>query len=434
MLFGFFKRLFGRSRQKVIKLEHPNLILSSRYEAADTIVGMFDQDGEATVSLKPNVMRDNNIIVLGNNEEFRSSFFTYSYILTCAMSKRSLIITDTDDAMYKKTKGYLEEAGYCVKHLNFQDPFNTDSFDLLGANADITGERHAGRILRYVLGEIEDKDLQRAMITLLAGIIHEHISRYPDPQPVTREVFESLGSISEWLMNQTVKSFRQYVERDVFPASIADDLFEAFDSFNPNIQASALYGLGKALKDFSLDNVSKVIAGHDSFTDIINEDEPFAVFISYREHSPGYKKLVPLIVDTLYELDVLHVDENSDNSCRNMSFVISDVAMIGQIHELDRKLAVASPRGMSFVLGGESTLAFEKAYSRTYPGIFSSCSTVLVLTIQGATSIKGLTGFLDLSLNISLMPNQLCVLTKMADPLVLNHFPYGLHPQAERLG
>ncbi|MDX5917482.1 type IV secretory system conjugative DNA transfer family protein [Bacillus cereus group sp. BfR-BA-01026] len=313
-----------------------------------------------------------HILMLGPTGSGKSASFFLPNLIN--LDEVSLVVTDPKAELCRKSRAALEEKGYKVIHLNFNDPNNSAHYSLL-ANA-----RHhddVRKIADAVLanGEAgkgdEWKDLSK---TILEAFLFDEY-----------DVGEK--NISRMIKTMTKLNMNNEIEVESFFQNSSERAQMAFAQYKKTAAAggmiSSIWGTiqGKT-KVFEFDAVQEVGKQND-FTPGIFREQKTALFVSYPEDEAVYYSA--FLASFYYQLfNQIKTHKSVDESYGAMTglpvyFLMDEFTNIGKVPGIDVLLSTVRSKKMSLVLGIQSIDQLKKNYKDTFNIIVENCKTKIAL-------------------------------------------------------
>lgn len=99
------------------------------------ILGTYNKD---IVKLPFDSYFNKNICVFGSSGSMKTIGFLLTNLLELSKYKKSIVVTDPKNEIYRITSSYFRSIGYTVKVLNLKDMRHSDRWNPLGENENIT--------------------------------------------------------------------------------------------------------------------------------------------------------------------------------------------------------------------------------------------------------------------------------------------------------
>ena len=349
-----------------------------------TILGL---DGRRPIFLPVDAKTMNqNILVEGAPGTRKTRAVMYPSILQAVVNGESVIITDPKGELTRGTADFMRRKGYEVYILNLVDiaysdqynPMNVistaqDALDLASALVDNTdGEKKGG----------EDQFWDDAMRSYFQALILYVQSELP---PAQRHMGNVLELAARWGNDQQKMDNLFDALDPQHPARRAYDLgFKvAQDKTRSGILISAASRIG-LWKEHEVCSLTSVQGGLNVAQ--IGQRKT-AVYCILSDTLATMRPLSAMFFNQLFSILFRVADKNGGRLPVPVRILADELANVGRIHELDKRLSVARSRGIGFT-GVFQHLPQMKAMYTTWESIRGNCDTLIFLGANDSTTAK----------------------------------------------
>ncbi len=310
-----------------------------------------------------------HILLLGPTGSGKSASFFLPNLLS--LDNVSLVVTDPKGELYRKSKAALEQKGYTVIHLNFNNPKRSAHYNLL-ANAKSYDDIR--KISDSILSNGKDAgewgNLSKTLLE--AFLFHEFDHGNKNISNVVTEMATVSTNIEE------MERFFQNSSQAAYMSFLQFKKTSSGDSYVSSVYATIQ---GK-MKVYEIDSVIDIGSQND-FTPGTFRQQKSALFVSYPEDEAQlYSAFLAAFYYQLFNQIKTHksVDEAYGKATGlPVYFLMDEFANIGKVPEIDVLLSTVRSKKMSLVLGIQSLDQIKKNYKDTFNIIVENCKTKIIL-------------------------------------------------------
>lgn len=300
---------------------------------------------------------NNNVLVVAGSGAGKSAAYTVPNILNML---GSYIVTDPWGEIYEKTHNYLENNGYMIKTINYdeskdnykynplnhvEDDFDIDTLtDILVGNDDEDEFWNESckclmkAILYYVIEKEEKKDLLTCF--KLMSLSKDELFKKLDEMPKDSKISKYYSIL---------KTFPEKTYSSVVSTTIMKLAF-VINSIPENRDYS---------EKFDFNEISK---------------RKIAIFLICKENRKEDKKYINIFISQL--LSKLKID---DDRSEKIYFLLDEVDKFGNIYELPRNIEIARARKISISMMTGNLSKLEKIYKDDFGLMINNIDTQLLL-------------------------------------------------------
>lgn len=310
-----------------------------------------------------------HILLLGPTGSGKSASFFLPNLLN--IDNVSIVTTDPKGELFRKSKAALEQKGYKVIHLNFNNPKRSAHYNLL-ANAKSYDDIR--KISDSILSNGKDAgEWENLSKTLLeAFLFHEFDNGDKNISNVVKEMATISTNIEE------MERFFQNSSQPAYMSFLQFKKTSSGESFVSSVYATIQ---GK-MKVYEIDSVIDIGSQND-FTPGTFRQQKSALFVSYPEDEAQlYSAFLAAFYYQLFNQIKTHksVDEAYGKATGlPVFFLMDEFANIGKVPEIDVLLSTVRSKKMSLVLGIQSLDQIKKNYKDTFNIIVENCKTKIIL-------------------------------------------------------
>lgn len=300
---------------------------------------------------------NNNVLVVAGSGAGKSAAYTVPNILNML---GSYIVTDPWGEIYEKTHNYLENNGYMIKTINYEEskdnykynPLNhvEDDFDIDTLTDILVGNDDEDEfwnesckclmkaILYYVIEKEEKKDLLTCF--KLMSLSKDELFKKLDEMPKDSKISKYYSIL---------KTFPEKTYSSVVSTTIMKLAF-VINSIPENRDYS---------EKFDFNEISK---------------RKIAIFLICKENRKEDKKYINIFISQL--LSKLKID---DDRSEKIYFLLDEVDKFGNIYELPRNIEIARARKISISMMTGNLSKLEKIYKDDFGLMINNIDTQLLL-------------------------------------------------------
>ena len=298
-----------------------------------------------------------NTLVVAGSGAGKSAAYTVPNILNML---GSYVVTDPWGEIYERTHKYLEENGYIVKTINYNESKNNYKYNPLN---HVKSDEDIEILTDILMGNEEDDEFwNQSCKCLMKTILYYVIEKEEKKDLLT--CFEIAGLSKE-------------------------ELFKKLDTVLENSKISKYYSILKTFPEKTYASVVSTTIMKLAFViNAIPEDRKYeekfdfselydkkmAIFLICKENNKEGKKIINIFISQL-----LSQFKIKDIGKEKIFLLLDEIDMFGKIYELPRNIEIARTRGMSISLLTSNLSKINKIYGDDYYSIISSIDTQMLL-------------------------------------------------------
>ena len=283
-----------------------------------------------------------NIAVFGSSGSMKTIGFLITNLLELFKYRKSIIVTDAKGEIYRKTSQLFRNDGYIVKVFNLNNMENSDRWNPLGENEDITDIQTSSNVIISGTQNKNGKDdfWPRAEENLLKAF-----EFYFAENDLERN---TLTNIYKIIANGDIATLDTIFKRlpQESPARMS---YNIFASGSDTIKASVLTGLGTRLQAFQNKKLQEIT----NYTDIdltLPGKKPCIYYVITSDMDSSRDFLISLFFTFLFIKLVKYADSTENGKCKNeVFFFLDEFANICQIPEFNKKISTVRSRGIALI-------------------------------------------------------------------------------------
>ena len=345
--YGTAKYLSERQAKKLVTAdkEHSLLSVSKDLKQDDNgiILGKFPN---GKIVMKRAIPKENmNVFVCGAPGSGKSYMFVRPYLAQCIRRQESFVCTDPSGELLETMGGYAKACGYKVKVFNLVDPEKSDSWNVTGEVGinQLHAQIAVSTIIKNTLeGERPDPFWDNGEKNLLkALLLYINSDAYTGSKSLG-ELYKLLAS--DDFSSSTLECLKNLDERH--PAKLS---YNIYAQATESVQQSFASGLATRLQIFQ----SEAIRNMTAFDDIdltAPGKEKCAYFVVMSDQDSTYQLLSSLFFSFLFiKLADFGKTCKGQSLPVSVNMVLDELPSIGNIPDLERKLATVRKYGVNVV-------------------------------------------------------------------------------------
>ncbi|SPF54365.1 membrane hypothetical protein [Candidatus Desulfosporosinus infrequens] len=349
-----------------------------KFGPSGTILGL---DGRRPLFLPLDSRTMNqNIIIFGPTGSRKTRSIMQPAIFQAVENCESIVITDPKGELAKASATWIRAQGYEVKILNLVDIAFSDQFNPMGFvnNAQDALDLASALVDNSPSGEKktsggDDQFWDDAMRSYYQALILYIVHELPNSQKHLGNLLEIAarwGSDQAKLEELFAKLDPQHPARRAFELGfkVAEDKTRS----GILISAASRIGLWQSLDVCSLTSGTNGI----DIADIGRKKT--AVFLILSDTKNTMRPLSSMFFNQLFSTLFQVADQNGGTLPVKVRIIADELANIGRIHELDKRLSITRSRGIGFVGVFQNKKQMETIYP-AYESIRSSCDVLICL-------------------------------------------------------
>ena len=340
-----------------------------------------------------------NVLVVAGSGAGKSASYTIPNILNML---GSYIITDPWGEVYEKTHKYLEDNGYIVKTVNYENSKDNYKYNPLN---HIKDERDIDILTDILMGNEEDDEFWNESCKCFIKTILYYVMEKEEKKDLLT-CFKLMS-----------------LEKDKF--------FEKLDKLSENSKLAKYYSILKTYPEKTYSSVvstaiMKLAFVINAIPEDRNYEEKFdftdlrnnkmAIFLICEENCKEDKKIINIFISQL-----LSQLKMFDSSKEHIYFILDEVNMFGKIYQLPRNIEIARARKISITLSTNNLGNLHKIYGDDFYNIINTIDTQLLLGTMLKSDIdyfSDITGLDNEFIKNDLGREQLLIYEKGLKPII----------------
>ena len=318
------------------------------------------------------------LLIIGPPGSGKTFCYTLPNLLHAASqdTRRSLVITDPKGDLHRRTSSRLAEAGFKVLVLNLVDfdaslrynPMDTvrtpeDAQRLAATIVANTEGPHAG-------GESFWRHSEEALIACLIWFVK---ATRPDSEQHLANVLHLAGAFAadKALMDRVFSKFE--------PGDPVRRLFAPVAGLEDKTRAGVFVGVtASRLKIWASDRIAAITSGSDFDVRELGQT-PTALYLIIPDHDSTYRVLSSLFFDQCFQQLISLADESGGRLPVECRLMLEEMANIGRIPDLEKRLATIRSRGLIVEMVLQTLGQVKQLYGDAWTTIVGCADTTLVL-------------------------------------------------------
>jgi type IV secretion system protein VirD4 len=389
VLWGFLE-LKGKSNKPVVA-SHYGSHGTGRWATAEEVMRAFPAEGAGAILGRiwrrrqwrtvvfpwNSKTRNRFLLIIGPPGSGKTSRYSLPNLIHAAAGDkgRSILATDPKGELYRNMAGLLRQRGFEVRAINLLHPQASDRYNPMDYVRSVEDAfRLANTIIANTSGHSVTGDAfwTNAERSLLACLIW-YVKTALEPK------YQHLG---------TVLTLGTAFAKD---AQLMESIFAA-DGLDPTVKV--LYGQISGLSDKTRDGVfigfavrlqlwtSREVAALTAASDFSLRDlgrRPMALFLIIPDHHSTYQAITSLFFDQAFQELIAEADEAGGRLKCEVRFMLEEMANIGRIPDLEKRLATIRSRGILVEMILQTMGQLKALYGEAWNTVVGCADTIVAL-------------------------------------------------------
>lgn len=321
--------------------------------------------------------RNRFLVIIGPPGSGKTSRYTLPNLVHHAKTdpRRSLIITDPKAEVYRQTARLLRRQGYGVRVFNLIHPEASDRYNPLDHVHTVEDAfRLANTIIANTNGHVMGGDgfWVNAERSLLACLIWYTKKGLPPEQQHLATVLHLGNSFARdpQLMNAVMTAPNLDATVEVLYGQVA--------SLSDKTRDGVFVGLAVRLQVWASPEMAALTAASDFHLRDVARSK-MALFLILPDHHSTYQALTSLFFDQIFQELIAEADDREGRLKWEVRILLEEMANIGRIPDLDKRLATIRSRGILVEIILQTVGQLKGLYGEAWNTITGCADTVLVL-------------------------------------------------------
>ncbi len=364
---------------------------TGRWATSEEVLRTFESDGPGAVlgrlwergRWRPVIFpwssrtRNRFVLIVGPPGSGKTSRYSLPNLVHAARcdKQRSLLVTDPKGDLYRDMAELLREQGWEIRSVNLLQPRASDRYNPMDYVRSVEDAfRLANTIISNTSGTqvAGDAFWTNAERSLLACLIwyakrclkpeHQHLAAvlhlgntFAKNQELMEATFEAPG------VDETAR--RLYAQVASLSDKTRDGVFIGF-AVRLQLWASPEIAALTASSDFDLRDLGR---------------KPTALFVIIPDHHSTYQALTSLFFDQAFQELITAADENGGRLEHEVRLMLEEMANIGRIPDLEKRLATIRSRGLLVEMILQTIGQLKAGYGEAWNTITGCADTILAL-------------------------------------------------------
>ena len=321
-----------------------------------------------------------NVLAIGNMGSWKMGAVVKPVCERALRDGHSVVVVSGKAEAYNDLHTMFEQAGYTVKHVNFYDLQESDSWNCLNwVRSKKTKVEKGFAASEIALNLLDSADEPKALKNSAVSLLKALILRL-DAGDSGGGGKETLADIYDMLCQSDAAEYIDSLFSKAFSPEIPDRVVNAYESWKKELnmigeekRQSVFDAITRALMVLKDENAKRVLTGEDVDFSVIGK-EKCAYFVSCPVPATKCTPFAPLFTEIAFRS---MIDENSDE-IHGEIILLNTGAYDCRIRNLDLMVEIAKERNCAFCIT-ESPYGIDSSYKNDISGIAANCDIVDVL-------------------------------------------------------
>ena len=357
--------------------------IQTQEQATGPIFGQMDKSGKRLIVGQMDSRYNNHVCVFGASGSGKTTSIIKPAIIQTCKRRESMILTDPKGELFRDSVQYLRDNGYEIRRFDLVNLDFSDGWDCMG---EIRGNYERSQIFAQIVMQnisSERRNIFYHQQTALLTAVLLRVSQGSDYEG--RRTFGEAYRI----INRHGAELERVFDINTHPEIMdAVDAYNSFKQASPNAYGNIVSGLSTMLGVLQSKLVQR-ITGEARIDTLLPGMKPCAYFLVLSDKHPTYRFLSSLFFSFLF-MDLMDFADLQDDGALPVpvNFLLDEVRNIGQIPDLDIKMATIRSRAINVTLVLQSLSQIQLMYPETWSDILNNCAVQIGLGFNDEATAK----------------------------------------------